>query len=269
MNELQIRLLDMLAWYHDVCQKENLRYFVLGGTALGTKRHSGFIPWDDDIDVGMPRKDYEKFIHLGNKYGNKYVVEVPGQNKDFMYPYGKIYDTGTTLIENTRFKIKRGIYIDVFPLDGAGNTLEESKKKFKETDKLINILCTRSCALRPGRSFFKNAAIALSRCIPEFIVNSQKLMKKIDTISKRLDYDECEYIANYAGNWHEKEISKRSWFGKPQLYKFEHLEVCGAEDLDSYLTCMYGDYMTLPPVEKRVTHHDYIAMDLNKSYLED
>lgn len=269
MNELQEKLTEMLGWYHDVCKKENLRYFVLGGTALGAKRHEGFIPWDDDIDVGMPRNDYEKFIKLGEKYGNRYIIEYPSQNKDFVYPYTKIYDSSTTLIENTRTKIKRGIYIDVFPLDGCGNSMDESLKRFKKIDKLINLLCTRTCALRSNRSLCKNVAILVSRCIPEFIINTQRLMKKINNLSMCLNYDKSEYIANYAGNWHEREISERCWFGEPKLYKFEHLEVFGADNIDAYLKKMYGDYMKLPPEDKRITHHDYVLMDLNKSYLEE
>lgn len=147
MNELQKKLVDILSWFHNLCNNNNLNYYAIGGTALGAIRHGGFIPWDDDIDVGMPRTDYEKFIKIANKYSKKYAIEYPGINKDFLYPYAKIYDTQTTLIENKRYKIKRGIYIDVFPLDGIGNTKKESLKNFKKIDILINMLCSMSCAI--------------------------------------------------------------------------------------------------------------------------
>ena len=270
MTELQSKLLDMFKWYHNLCEEQGLIYFALGGTALGAVRHNGFIPWDDDIDVGMPRKDYEKLKEISKEISNnsKYRLEFPLENKDFTYPYGKIYDTTTTLIENTRYKAKRGIYIDIFPIDGIGNTLEESLCNFKPIDNKINILCTRVCALRKERKFYKNAAILLSRCITEKIWGFQRIMHQIDIMSKQYAYDKYDYVANVAGNWHEKEIMKKNWIGNRKIYKFEDCEIYCVEDIHSYLTRMYGDYMKLPPVEKRVTHHDYITMDLEKSYID-
>ena len=109
MNDMQKKLVDMLQWYHEFCKKHNLNYYAVGGTCLGAVRHQGFIPWDDDIDVGMPREDYNRFEALMKEEGNsgKYVLEMPFENKDFVYAYGKLYDTTTTLIENTRYKTKR------------------------------------------------------------------------------------------------------------------------------------------------------------------
>ena len=133
MNDLQLKMLDMMSWYHNLCEKNNLKYYVVGGTALGTIRHKGFIPWDDDIDVGMPREDYEKFKELASNsdLSARYAIEFPSGKKDFLYPYGKIYDTTTTLIEHTRYKTKRGIFIDVFPLDGIGNDKDEATRHFE------------------------------------------------------------------------------------------------------------------------------------------
>ena len=106
LSLLQQKLLDILKWFHLFCEENNLKYYAIGGTMLGVVRHKGFIPWDDDIDVGMPREDYNKFIELTkNKQFDKYVVEsIYDNNKDFFYPMVKIYDTTTTLIENTRYK---------------------------------------------------------------------------------------------------------------------------------------------------------------------
>lgn len=270
MTELQQSLLNIFEWFHNFCEKEKLTYFAVGGTALGAVRHNGFIPWDDDIDVAMPRKDYERFLEM-TKNTNKfkpYVVESPSEKKDFVYPYSKIYDTTTTLIENTCYHTKRGIYIDVFPIDGMGNTMEESIKNFKVVKKEINLLCTRVCALRGTRKWYKNAAILLARCVPDCILSSLKIIKKIDRLSKRYDYDKCDFVANICGNWGEKEIMEKKWVGKRKLLKFEELNIYVPENYDAYLSRMYGDYMQLPPEEKRCTHHDFLFLDLNKSYLE-
>ncbi len=270
MTELQSRLLCVLKWFHELCKKENLVYYAQGGTVLGAVRHKGFIPWDDDIDVGMPRKDYEKFIKLSEKVNkhSQFIIEFSGKKKDFVYPYCKIYDRTTTLVENTRYKTKRGIYIDVFPIDGIGNTLEESINNFKKVDKMINLLCTRVCAIRKERSWYKNIAILLSRCIPESMFSTLDLMKKIETLSKQKEYDKYDFVANLCGNWHEKEIMDKKWVEKPILCKFENMQIFIPGNYDAYLTRMYGDYMKLPPIEKRCTHHDFLYIDLNKSFMK-
>ncbi len=269
MTEMQEKLLEILKWFHELCEKEGLVYYAQGGTALGAVRHNGFIPWDDDLDVGMPRKDYESLKKLSEKVnGNSpYQIEFPGDDREFVYPFCKVYDTKTTLIENTRYKTKRGIYIDVFPIDGIGNTMEESVKNFKRVDHKRNLLCTQICGLRKGRKWYKNLSVILLRNIPFW--NSVKMIKDIDRMSKLYDYDKCQYVANLCGNWHEKEIMDKEWVEKPVLCKFEDTQIYIPENHDGYLTRMYGDYMQLPPVEKRVTHHDFISIDLNKSYLEE
>ena len=122
MTELQNRLLIMLKWFHEFCVEHNLRYFALGGTLLGAIRHKGFIPWDDDIDVGMPRADYNKLMELSDQIQSPYVLETPqSPAKDFIYAYCKLFNTDTTLIEKRKKNMKRVIYIDIFPLDGLGN----------------------------------------------------------------------------------------------------------------------------------------------------
>lgn len=267
MNELQEKLLDMLSWFHNFCTENNITYYAVGGTALGAVRHNGFIPWDDDIDVGMPRIDYEKFIELANRCTGKYIVEYPGLNNEFLYPFVKIYDTETTLIENQRYKIIRGIYIDVFPMDGVGNSRKDSVKNFKKTDRMVNLLCAMRCAINKRRSKIKNLSIVAARLIPKFVLTPQSLVKRIENKCKAYDYNECEYVANCVGNWHEKEIMKREWLGTPVLHNFENIKIFLPQDFHSYLTALYGDYMKLPAEEKRVSHHDYLELNIKKSYL--
>ncbi len=112
-KELQECLLEMLHWFHDFCISHNLRYYALGGTMLGAARHKGFIPWDDDLDVGMPRDDYEKLFTLMKYHpGDRYMLETPYSNApEYNYCFFKLYDTKTTLVENLKYKIKRGVYM--------------------------------------------------------------------------------------------------------------------------------------------------------------
>lgn len=267
MTNLQSKLLDMLKWFHSFCVENNLRYYALGGTMLGAIRHNGFIPWDDDIDVGMPREDYDRMeVLMEANMEAKYRLEMPLKNKDFVYQYGKLYDTTTSLIEKTRYKTKRGIYLDIFPLDGIGDTLEESRKNFKKIDYMNNYIMTKVCALSKHRKLYKNLAIMASRCIP--LPTWQNVLRKVDRLCRSRKFDDYQYVANLYGNWHEKEIVKRDWFGVPQFYSFEGIQIYGVQDSDNYLRTLYGDYMQLPPMNKQHSHHNYLELNLNCSYLE-
>ena len=224
---------------------------------------------DDDIDVGMPRQDYEKFMELcGDKrFDYFYVESINTKNMDFYYGYGKIYDIRTTLVENTRYKIKRGIYLDVFPLDGAGNSKEQAEKIYRPIKKKIDLLGIKVFSLRNNRKMYKNIAILLGRLIPNWVINSKKLMIDIDNLCKKYNYDECEFMSNFWGNWGEKEVIPTRVMGTPRLYSFEGLEVFGVEHPDEYLSILYGNWRELPPVKKRITHHDYLLLDLNSGYV--
>lgn len=268
MTEVQEKLLDMLGWFHRLCVENNLRYYAIGGTMLGAQRHQGFIPWDDDIDVGMPREDIEKLERIISRDNSeRYVFETPEtEEKDYFYPFYKLYDTSTTLIENTKRAIKRGIYIDIFPLDGIGNTLEESNRNYKKVKFLDDLLMAKVAGFRKGRKFYKNLVVALFRLIP---INDKKILHRLIAQCKKIKWDDSAWGGNLVGAWGMREIMPREIMGTPKLYKFENIEIYGVQKPDEYLTKMYGDWQKLPPEEKRVTHHDYILCDLNKSYIED
>ena len=135
--EMKDMLLDMMRWFHGICISNRLRYYALGGTMLGAVRHQGFIPWDDDIDVGMPRKDYIRLAEvLGSAGQDRYILETPDSGTDdFYYCFSKLYDSHTTLVENTKYHIRRGIYLDIFPLVGMGDTEKESRSRFSSIDR--------------------------------------------------------------------------------------------------------------------------------------
>lgn len=257
----------MLAWFHSLCIENNLRYYVLGGTMLGAVRHKGFVPWDDDIDVGMPRSDYEKLAKImGSDIHNGYLLETPStEEKTYFYPLSKLYDTETTLVENTKYKIKRGIYIDIFPLDGIGNNYEDTKINFKSIKRKHNTLLLKVTGIRKGRKLYKNLGVMLFRLIP---LNQKKLLKKLCNECSKRDFDSSEYVGNLVGAWGIKEVFPKDVMGKPTLYQFEDIMVYGAEKADEYLTGLYGDWSQLPPEEKRFSHHDFIYMNLEKSYLD-
>ena len=269
-NETQRRLLSMLAWFHEFCVKNEIRYYIVGGTMLGAARHKGFIPWDDDIDVGIPRKDYEKLLQHKQKLipsNCKYQIEsyLDG-NRDFEYIFAKLYDVTTTLVENRRKHPKRGLYIDVFPLDGIGEDREDAIKNYKIIKWKLNLHAVTTCEIRKGRDWLKNFAVLLAHMIPDCLLFNHKLIASINKECKKRDFDTQKYVGNLVGNWREKEIMPREFFGTPTIYEFENLHVYGVQDYDNYLESLYHNWRQLPPEEKRKSEHDYLSIDLDSPY---
>ena len=269
-RELKLKLLEMMKWFHAFCANHSIRYYVLGGTMLGAARHGGFIPWDDDIDVGVISEDYMKLSELISKTDQKrYVFEWPETGApDYYYSFAKLYDTSTTLVENTRNRIKRGIYLDIFPLVGMGDDVMEAKRRFDIIDRQFRYLLARRTGIRKGRSKLKNAAVYALRLIPDFVSRDTERLVRLNRMANELPFNEYKIGGNPFGAWRDREIMDNSIMGTPKLYKFEDMEVYGSEHADEYLTHLYGDWRKLPPEEKRISHHDYIELDLSRSYLD-
>lgn len=266
LSDMQKKLLEIFGYVHELCIANNIKYYTMGGTTLGAVRHQGFIPWDDDIDIGLPRDDYEKLIRIFPKANNKYVLEsVYSNNDDFCYSFSKIYDTSTTLIENTSTRIKRGVYIDLFPIDGAGNSNKYSLS-FVHIEILKKLLTLRTIKRSGLRKWYKNTLLYVVQHMPKCIFGEKRLAQRINTLCKKKSYNESQYVGVLLGLFGIKEILVKDCFGNPTLTKFEDMYVNIPEKPEMYLTSLYGDWRKLPPVEKRVTHHDY-ELNLNKSYL--
>ena len=268
LDQLQNRLLEMLRFFHAFCEANHLRYYIIGGTLLGALRHQGFIPWDDDVDIGMPRSDYDAFLRLfGTTAIDRYAVEsASSDDENFCFPYAKLFDTSTTLIENTKKPLKRGIYLDIFPLDGAGNSLREAMLHFAAIDGKKTLLSMRMTKISNRRAGYKNAILRIVQALPACMICEKNLSRQIDALCRQKDFDGCALVGNLTGAWGKKEIVPRELFGMPRLYRFEDLSVYGLERPEAYLAHIYGDWQKLPPESKRVSHHNYY-LDLNSSYL--
>lgn len=268
LSPIQEKLLSMLEWFHTYCHENGLTYYIVGGSMLGAVRHGGFIPWDDDIDVVLPRPDYDRLLSMFKEEIDHFILESPNSgNDDYYYTFAKLYDTNTTLVEKLRTNCRRGLYIDVFPLDGIGKTMKEVNQNFSKVDRLNMFLMTRTCAITKRRSFLKNVSIAISRMIPSFIVNNHKLVLKVDKVASSFGYEDSKYVANLMGAYRSKEIMEKSIFGKPTEYQFENIVVDGVEKYEEFLSHIYGDWRKLPPKEKQKTAHEYLEIDLNKSWM--
>lgn len=248
MTELQAKILQILIWTHHFCQEHGLTYYMLGGTQLGAIRHKGFIPWDDDADIGMPRPDYNKFIALtrGKIFG-KYCVKSP-QDENYAWPYAKVFDMETTFVEKLIGQAAiGGLWLDVFPLDGTNRGMKEFVKyKYIQALKFCRGL-RFSC--EKDRPLWKNTVIRLCRFIPLSFWN-----RKINSIYSEADFNLSDKMGNLTGGEGWRHHQDKGVWGKPTLYEFEGYRFFGPERADEYLRAMYGDYMKIPPEDKRQEH---------------
>lgn len=269
MNDLQEKILNILKWTDQMCRTNNIRYYLMGGSMLGAVRHHGFIPWDDDVDIAVPRKDYERLYELLiNMQHDKYCVETySNQNADYIYPYMKIYDKTTTVVENTSNKLKRGVFLDVFPIDGMGVCGDEEMKHFKKIRFNVNLLSAKTCCWSKERKLYKNLAIIAAKFIP-LGRGYNGLLGKIDRLCRKYDYDASEYVGVLSGTYGEKELMPQNYYGTPTEYEFEGIKVFGVEQYDNYLKKLYNNYMQMPPVEKRVSPHCFVCCELDVPYFD-
>lgn len=256
--ELKNILLKMLDRFILICKEYDLKYTLLGGSVLGAVRHHGIIPWDDDIDIGMPRKDYEKLLLIADHiFKDNYKLKTIYNDNSYTQPFAKLYDFNTTLIEKDDFFYLGGVYIDIFPLD----SISKSNIKFTIIRKL-RYSTANIFSIFP--SLHNNAKKTASKYIATKIINyTLKLCNNMAV--KHLSGQECN-IVNYFGAWGKKEISDYSWFFPLKEYTFEGRKVWGPNNYDAYLTKLYGDYMTPPPIEKRKSHHSHYFIDLTRRY---
>ena len=248
LDELHSIILNIARTFHEICCKNNIPYYMIGGALLGTIRHHGFIPWDDDMDFGIPRKYYNHALEvLKQQLPSNYKLFT---YKDKKYVWGeiaKIEDT-TTLIKEKGVKdgLGHGVFIDIFPLDHTDNNYGKLSRNMM----ILRLLHYHKLSRTDEKNISSRVCVMLSRLLGEGI-----FLKLIHGLIK----DHGEYITNYSGMYGKKETVPQSFIGKPTLYTFESLKLYGVEKPDDYLSSIYGDYMQLPPEDKRHIHIEYMA----------
>ena len=259
--EYKTILLSIMDAIDKYCRENNLQYYLVGGTLLGAVRHGGFIPWDDDIDIAMKREDYIAFCNSFNINRNdKFKVVCLNNTPNYYLPSAKVIDTRTSLLENAYQAIEIGAYIDVFPLDSfSSESYQEVCNIMARKSFSSKLHALKSMNVSSGRSVIKNAAIVMSRMLCWDSMNkiARIYEKQILSISNSHTNPSNPYIANMCGAWGMREITKAEYFDSAVELAFEGRKYYGPYDYDKYLRGIYGDYMTLPPEEKRVSHHDF------------
>lgn len=255
LEEYKSVILNVLLKVDEICKEHNLRYSLFYGTLLGAVRHQGYIPWDDDIDIAMPIEDYDRLasiIQKGN-YGLYFIR--PEESKDTCFAFGKICDTRTTIHESSVDDIKGyGAYIDVYPFVKIPvNGKWDNYKKWKTYRRLASY--SKLKKYKRTNSGIQNLGRFIEFSIGK-VINPRKLALKSAMAQREANQfvvdNNVDY--NYGVIWHPKRFPK-DMFDNQQVVMFEGHELCGTSDYDTVLKIEFGDYMKLPPEEKRIPHH--------------
>lgn len=258
INERKIVQLGIMDSFHRFCIEHGLTYSLAAGSLLGAVRHNGYIPWDDDIDICMLRKDYEKLESLfPNVLDGKYKMASMYRIKGWHIPYAKIYDDSTILIENKYSTEEIGVNIDVYVVDDAPGEQKPWKRQYKQFQRFNKLLAIKNLKLSRERNFIKNISIVLMK-VPCLIINKRFLIEQWTKYIKGNNDKKYNLCFVYTGTDMKKPFPK-CFFNEIKEYQFEGRYFYGFKEADSYLTGLYGDYMKLPPEEQRVTHHHSVA----------
>ena len=264
LEEIKQIELNILLSFHSFCKEKNLQYSLCGGTLLGAVRHRGFIPWDDDIDVFMPRPDYESFRRLRKEFNRerycivdyRYKNDFPKKEKPYMvYPFIKIVATNTEL-QTEDFNHKKyytGIWIDVFPVDGLPNSDKKTKRIFFESWLWRQFFTLKNCSRIKAKGVIQKV-IKLSFLIPSKILTNCYLCKKLDSLSQTFKYTDSAFVGGIINGYGPQEKINKDDL-EPMEVNFEGKKFMGIKGYDVYLTNLYGNYMELPPKEKRICHN--------------
>lgn len=261
------RILNVFKYTVKFLEKHQLRYVACGGTVLGAVRHKNFIPWDDDIDIYMPRADYERLLALKPEAQKDGFDIISLHDKGYYLPFAKISDMNTTLWEVEEFPFVMGVYVDIFALDNFSCSDAEltaiqrrSQKKFYNYLKTVSNI--RTCDM--WKDLLRGDVEKFKYKLQVFLTRPfRKVM-----LRRFLDYQ--KWYSSFDGyktvcvtQWAGK-IFKREWFEDVIDWPFGDTTVKIPRDYDGYLTCLYGNYMQLPPVEQRVSQHNHKFLDLDK-----
>ena len=259
LQELKKIELEMLKTLHSFCVENNIKYYLSHGTLLGAIRYKGFIPWDDDVDLLVPREDYNRLISLF-KDDERYRIFAYEKDKNYRFPFAKICDMTTKKIEpGYNNGVELGVDIDIFPLDAWDNDLEKAKKEAKHINGYMHGLfmtkLEKPDSKNPVKRFIKGISMVFYK-----MLGSEHFIKKIIKAGAKAQDGESKYLGCKVWCvYGQKGIIPAEVFAETADIEFEGELFPAPKDYDTYLTCLYGDYLPEPPPEKRKTHHVFDA----------
>lgn len=265
-----------LGVFHQLCQDHGLRYYAIGGTAIGAVRHHGIIPWDDDIDVGMPRADYDRLLSLApTALPQGYELILPETHRHYNLPFAKLCDARTTLVERPDVPCVIGLFIDIFPLDAAPSDRAEAERlvrRYRRLQNRLEAITTRSTFVTHlsllahprqwGRFVIKTIGYFFRPQLRRHLLSS---MNQIARAYNHLPAGLTTHLVNYGGAYGVREIFPASLLDGPPLFMpFEDIQISMMPGYDQYLRGIYGDYMQMPPEDRQTPHHLKHYVNLTK-----
>lgn len=259
LNEVREIELNLLKRFKAYCEENDIRYFVSNGTLLGAVKYKGFIPWDDDIDVLVPREDYNRMVE-DFEDSDQYRMFSFERNSEFFYPFAKFCDMTTRKEEfNMDNGVALGIDIDIFPLDSWNDDLGKAKCEVKKISKAMFRLgltkMAKSDSINRIKRFIKSIFMMFYK-----VLGSKYFIKQIISFCKKTDGEKSGYLG--CKSWcvyGEREIIPAHVFADTIEVEFEGDKFSAPAGYDVYLRSLYGDYEKDPPLEEQKTHHKYNA----------
>ena len=272
IRQLQIVELNILKYVTEICNRERIKYFLLGGTFLGAVRHKGFIPWDDDIDIGMPRPDYDRFFDVCSKLlQDNYIYKNYWAGNERTIYISRVEDKRIILIDRSAIKEKRRqAWIDIFPLDGMPNNILIRKMHqfhllYRRAMLKYSLFSTIVNQGLHNRSLLEKLLIWLGKITNiEKYLDTDKCMTKLDQAMRKYPYESAKYVVNFMGAYKFKEMFPKAVYDDVDFYEFEDITLPAPRDYDLVLSQLYGDYMKLPPEDQRNEHHIELIIPCGK-----
>ena len=263
LKELQKIELDMLVYIDKICKKYNIKYYLACGTLLGAVKCQGFIPWDDDIDIYMLRDDYNKFSTVFDEEKSDYKFLTCFNTKDYYYVFGKVVDTRTKLLENSKEIKEMGVFVDIMPLDYYKSDVDKDLKSLRFLNNMAVKRYKIKNNIRDDFAFLKN-----SKEKKRYILLKKIIYSFIDIVTLPLGYNfyaklfnkkcigEKSDIVGFKGSHLPyKNMFPSSLLQETIKLKFENYEFPAFKDYDIYLKNKYGDYKKDPSLNEQITHH--------------
>lgn len=262
LRKAQLLMLKILKEVHRICQENDIKYFLSDGTLIGAVRHNGFIPWDDDLDIGMLRADYEKFCKIApDKLGNEFVLQTNTSDSGYALQFGKLMLKDTIWLEEARMNTNRqyvGLFIDIFPYDEIPQNKKKQKRifrKYKLYNSMLNIKLNYY-SIRDSKGVLRKSYFIIRKVIVKFLT-SEKIASLRDNVCKNSASCETQkLVTKYGGNFYKNQNSIQA-YSDLELHQFEDSQFYIPKNYDNILATLYGSYKELPPEEKRINHGIY------------